>query len=94
MTQDEFLEKLESNKHAVYINDEYSPFKWLAWIRDNKIRLIQQDYRNQDVETVFDILVDKNCFYDACNRMINQMQQYADADQKRYDEYVKMKYGK
>ena len=90
----EFLEKLESNKHAVYINDEYSPFKWLAWVRDNKIRLIHQDYGDYDVETVFDILVDKNCFYDVCNRMINQMQQYADTDQKRYDEYVKMKYGK
>jgi len=82
------------SKHAVYINDEYSPFKWLAWIRDNKIRLIHQDYRNKDVETVFDILVNKNYFYDACNNMISKMQKYADADQKRYDEYVKMKYGK
>ena len=87
------MEKLESNKHAVYINDEYSPFKWLAWVRDNKIRLIHQDYRNKDVETVFDILVNKNYFYDTCNNMISKMQKYADADQKRYDEYVKMKYG-
>lgn len=90
----EFLEKLESNKHAVYINDEYSPFKWLAWIRDNKIRLIHQDYGDYDVETVFDILVDKNCFYDACHYMIKTMQKYADADQKRYEQYLKNKYGK
>ena len=90
----EFLKKLESNNHAVYINDEYSPFKWLGWIKDDKIRLIQQDYRNQDVETVFDILIDKNCFYDACNNMISTMLKYADTDQKRYDEYVEMKYGK
>ena len=34
----EFLLKLEKENHAVYINEEYSEFKWLAWIKGDKIR--------------------------------------------------------
>lgn len=39
-----FLEKLEKNNQAVYHNEEISSFKWLAWLKDNSIRLIHQDY--------------------------------------------------
>lgn len=88
-----FLEELKQCNHAIYHNEELSPFKWLCWLKNDKIRLIQQNYCNQRVRAEFDILLDKNMFFDSCNKLIFNLKQYADADQKRYDEYVKMKYG-
>lgn len=87
-----FLEELEQNKQAVYHNEEYSPFKWLAWLKDDKIRLIHQDYRNYVARTEFDILMDKEQFFSTCNYMLQAMQEYADKDKARYENYVKEKY--
>ena len=84
-----FLEKLNNNKQAVYHNDEYSPFIWLAWIKDDKVRLIHQDYRYEEVNTEFDVLMDKEIFYNTCNHMLEVMQEFADKDLKRYNEYIK-----
>ena len=89
-----FLEELKQCNHAIYHNEELSPFKWLCWLKNDKIRLIQQNYCKQRVRAEFDNLLDKNMFFDSCNKLILNLKQYADADQKRYDEYVKMKYGK
>lgn len=90
----EFLEKLERNNHAVYINDEYSSFKWLGWIKDNKIRLIHQDYSSQAVKNCFDILLDKDLFFQSCEIMLNKMQEYTDKNLKGYQDYALKKYGK
>lgn len=87
-----FMEKLEQNKQAVYHNEEYSPFKWLAWIKDDKVRLIHQDYRFNNVKTEFDVLVDKDWFIHFGQYMVKIMQEYADSDLKRYNKYIKEKY--
>lgn len=84
-----FLDNLENNKHAVYINEEYSKFKLLAWIKDNKVRLIHQDYRFDEVKTEFDVIMDKNLFFTTCKTMILKMQEYADRDFERYNKYIK-----
>lgn len=89
-----FLENLEKDGQAVYHNEEYSPFKWLAWIKDDKVRLIHQDYRFNNVKTEFDVLVDKDWFFHFGQYMIKTMQEYADSDLKRYNKYVKEKYNK
>ena len=89
----QFLKRLEENKFGVFIMMEYSKFKWLAWVKDDKIRLIQQNYENFDVETQFDVLVNKTWFFDMCNKIKVTMQEYADKDMKRYEEYVEKKYG-
>ena len=87
-----FLEKLEKEGQAVYHNDEYSPFKWLAWIKNNSVRLIHQDYRDEVVQIEFDILVDKDWFLHFGYNMIKTMQEYADSDFTRYKKYVEEKY--
>ena len=89
-----FLEKLSRNNHAIYINEEFSPFKWLAWIKGNKVRLIQQNYCNQEVKTDFDVFVDKDRFFAACNEMLNDMQEYSKKYLNMYQEYALKKYGK
>ena len=89
-----FLTNLEQSKQAVYHNEEYSPFKWLAWIKDDKVRLIHQNYRNDVATIMFDVLVDKDWFFHFTNSMIKTMKEYADSDLKRYQEYVINKYGK
>ncbi len=87
-----FQTKLEKDKHAVYINEEYSKFKWLAWLKNDKVRLIHQDYRFEEVKTEFDILIDKKSFYQTCETMLKTMQEYAEKDKTRYENYVKEKY--
>ena len=89
----EFTEKLEKNSYAVYINMEFSKFKWLAWIKDDKVRLIHQTYQEENPITEFDVLVDKTWFFSFCEDMIKTMKDYSDKDLKRYNEYVKEKYG-
>ena len=88
-----FLEKLRKNNNAVYNNEEYSPFKWLAWIKENKVRLIHQTYQEENPITEFDVLVDKAWYFSFCEDMIKTMKDYADKDLKRYNEYIKEKYG-
>lgn len=87
-----FLDKLKQNNQAVYNNEEYSPFKWLAWIKEDKVRIIQQDYRFEKVKTEFDVLIDKKQFFNTCNYMLQTMQEYANKGKKRYENYVKEKY--
>lgn len=87
-----FLENLEKNNHAVYINADYSPFKWLAWIKDDKVRLIHQDYGDSDILEEFDILIDKKKFTDTCKNMLKVMEEEIQADLKRYEKYIKEKY--
>ena len=87
-----FIEKLNQYNHAVYINEEYSPFKWLVWIKNDKVRIIHQDYRKISAKTEFDILVDKIWFFGFCDDWLTKMQEYADKDLKRYKEYIENKH--
>ena len=89
-----FMEKLKQNNQAVYDCAEYSPFKWLAWVINDKVRLIHQDYRSDKVKTEFDVLINKENFYTVCENMVAQMSEYAEKDLKRYNEYVNYKYKK
>ena len=89
-----FLEKLQKDNFSVYHNEEYSPFKWLCWIKDDTVRLIHQNYRDFKVKTEFDILIDKEIFLNACNITIKQMQEFAKKDLKKFQEYAIKKYGK
>ena len=89
-----FAERLNNKGHAVFINEEFSPFKWLAWVKDDKVRLIHQDYCNQEVKNIFDVLVDKEWFFSACKEIASTMQKYADMDLKNYQDYALQKYGK
>jgi hypothetical protein len=89
-----FLEKLEKDGQAIYHNEEYSPFKWLAWIKDNQVRLIHQNYNGEKANIEFDVLVDKDWFFHFGHNMIKTMQEYADSDLKRYNKYVEEKYGR
>lgn len=83
----QFLDKLEQNKYAVYHNYEFSPYKWIVWEKEDYIRLVHQNYMGENVKTEFDILLDKEWFYHACNNMINSMQSYRDADLKLYEKW-------
>lgn len=89
-----FVEFLKENNQAVYHNEKFSPFKWLAWVKDNSIRLIHQDYRETDVKTKFDVVVNKDWFNQFSQNLINSMKHYAEAELKLYKKYVKEKYGK
>ena len=88
-----FLENLEKNNQAVYINEDFSPFKWLAWIKGDKVRLIHQDYGDSDILEEFDILIDKEKFIHLCSNMLKIMEEKIQADTKRYAKYDKKKYG-
>ena len=73
---------------------EYSKSKWLAWLKDDKIRLIIQEYGFEGIETYFDILVDKDCFFKISEKLINTMQKYANEDLRRYQCYLTNNHGK
>ena len=90
----EFIADLEKNSYAVYINMEFSKFKWLAWVYEDKVRLIHQTYVDYTPEIEFDIIVDKDWFFAFCKDLIKTMKEYADKDLKKYQEYVLEKYGK
>ncbi len=89
-----FYEMLKNKSFGILNISEFSKFKWLAWIKGDKVRLIHQDYDFDSVHTSFDVLVDKTWFYEMCENLKNNMQKYADADQIRYEQYVKERYGK
>lgn len=89
-----FLEKLKNEQYAIYSNAEYSPFKWICWIKGDKVRMIHQDYRGDKVNTEFDILTDKEQFFNLLDYMLNTMANYAEKDLARYKKYVKEKYNK
>ena len=89
-----FIADLEKNSYAVYINMEFSKFKWLAWVREDKVRLIHQTYEDYVPEIEFDNIVDKDWFFDFCKDLIKTMKEYADKDLKRYQEYALRKYCK
>lgn len=84
-----FLEALAKNNQAVYHNEEFSPFKWLAWVKDNSIRLIHQDYRGNKAKVEFDVIVDKDWFLHFSQNLINSMEHYAEAELKLYKKYAK-----
>ena len=85
----EFLTDLRKNSQAVYINMEISKFKWLAWIKGDKIRLIHQDYWEECPKIEFDILVDKDWFFDCCKNMIDKMKEYSMQDEANCKKYIK-----
>lgn len=100
-----FLENLKQNKHAIYNNQEYSPFKWLCWLTDDKVRIIHQDYRYdcdieppEDeimyVEQVFDVIVDKDKFFNACENMLKTMKGYQQRNLDLYNEYLEKQHKK
>lgn len=82
-----FIEQLKENKHAVYNNGECSKFKWLAWIKDDKVRLLHQSCKEIAV-TEFDVLVDKDWFLHLSYNIIRQFKEYMDADIKQYEMWV------
>lgn len=82
-----FLENLKQKQQAVYSNLEYDNFKWLAWLKNNKVRLIHQSYDFEGIDTVFDILVDKDYFFNKFNEFVNQMREFADEDIRCYEEW-------
>lgn len=84
-----FLEKLESNKQAVYINDEYTSFKWLAWVNGNKIRLIHQCYNFKKIKRLFDVIVDKDWFFSFGHNLLDTMNQFIKSDLKLYEKWKK-----
>ncbi len=87
-----FLENLKKDNFAVYHNEEYTPFKWLAWIKESNVRLIHQHYQDFEVNIKFDILIDKEILFRLGENMIKKMQVYVDKEQNRYKEYVAKKY--
>lgn len=88
-----FEEQLKKESFAIYINDELSEFKWLTWIKDNKVRIIQQYYGSEKVKTDFDILIDKTIFFEFCQKLTNKVKELADENLRRYQNYVIEKYG-
>lgn len=85
----EFLENLDKNKFAVYINTEYSAFKWLAWIKDDKVRLIHQEYEHEEVKNIFDVYVDKKWFFVFSKNLFKTMDEFAQKDLADYNAYIK-----
>lgn len=75
-----FLEELKLYKQAIYVNTEYTKFKWLTWILDDKIRLIHQSFENNNFETFFDVLVDKDWFINLGYNFIDRMNKTINAD--------------
>lgn len=90
----EFIKNLEENNSAIYHSQEYSPFKWLCWTKGDKIRLIHQNYNDNEVINEFDILINKCWFLHCCHNILNNMQKYSDADEELYKKYVHNKYRK
>ena len=84
---EQFLNKLDKTGQSVFINEEYSQFKWLAWVDKENIRLIHQDYSSAMVETKFDIMIEKKFFFHLGKCFIRDMQIYIKQDEKAYMEY-------
>lgn len=89
-----FLKELVQNNQAIYHNEEFSPFKWLVWLKDGSIRIIHQNYSEEEVKTEFDIIVDKDWFLQFSQNLTSSIKEYAEAELKLYEKYVRENYGK
>ena len=64
---------MEKENYAIYVNAEFSCFKWLAWINDNKVRIIHQNYDKVYIKDEFDVLLDKDWFFQFGHNMVKTM---------------------
>ena len=90
----DFTKKLKEKGFAVLIIMEFSKIKWLAWLKEDRVRLIQQEYNCGGIETCFDVLLDKDWFFEMGKELTLIMQKFVDKDIVRYQDYVIEKYGK
>ena len=89
-----FIKEFKEKGFAVFTITEFSNIRWLAWLKDDKVRLIHQEYNQGGVETYFDVLLDKDSFFEMGENLLNIMQKYADEDMKRFQEYALKRGGK
>ena len=62
-----------------------------GWVKNNQIRLLYQSKDKDDTKIIFDILVDKNCFYENAPKIIKRMEEIAAQKVEWYKEYLETK---
>ena len=90
---EDFIKKLHQNKFAVLYIDEFSYEKYLAWEVNDKVRFMIQDYCDNDerieyVPIKFDVLMNKDIFYEKFERFYSQMKNQSEKLNQEFIDYV------
>ena len=87
-----FIDKLNTVGSAIYENYTFDIEELRGWVKDDKLRLLYQSInKNNVLRIVFDILVDKTCFYEFCEKLIKRMEEIAAQKVEWYKEYLETK---
>lgn len=86
-----FIVNLNTTGYAVYENYTFAEEELHGWVKNNQIRLLYQSKEKNDTKIIFDILVDKICFYENAQEVIKQMEEIAAQKIEWYKEYLETK---
>ena len=83
-----FIKTLKEIENAVYEDMEYTETKLHAFLKDDFVRLVYQDFSCDEQEIIFDVAVNKKWFFKTADKMIKQMKKIADKTDDNYKKYI------
>ena len=83
-----FIKTLKEIENAVYEDMEYTKTKLYAFLKDDFVRLVYQDFSCDEQEIIFDVAVNKKWFFKTADKMIKQMEKIADKTDDNYKKYI------
>ncbi|MBR4632023.1 MAG: hypothetical protein IKO48_01705 [Elusimicrobia bacterium] len=84
-----FIDRLEKENYSNLSVLEYTNTKLLAWKKDNTVRLIIQNYNDDDIIIEYDKLIPENIFYREFNKLYEKLGYYINRRVKIYEEFKK-----
>lgn len=82
-----FIGRLKQENYSNLSVLEYTNTKLLAWKKYNNIRLIIQNYNEDDVIVEYDKLIPENIFYREFNKLHEKLKYYINRRAKMYEEF-------
>lgn len=82
-----FIDRLKKENYSNLSVLEYTNTKLLAWKKDNNVRLIIQNYNDDDIIIEYDKLIPENIFYREFNKLYEKLGYYINRRAKVYEEF-------
>ena len=82
-----FIDRLKEENYSNLSVLEYTNTKLLAWKKDNTVRLIIQNYNDDDIIIEYDKLIPENIFYREFNKLYEKLGYYINRRAKMYEEF-------
>ena len=82
-----FIDRLKKENYSNLSVLEYTNTKLLAWKKDNTVRLIIQNYNDDDIIIEYDKLIPENIFYREFDKLYEKLVYYINRRAKMYEEF-------